>query len=587
MDKRLVGALGRKLSLAPGETATVTFVVAWHFPNLWLPMDVDYNRWQKHVGRFYARRFLSATEVAEHVARNCDALSRQTRLWRDTWYDSTLPYWFLDRTMANTSILATSTAHRFRNGRFYGWEGVGCCNGTCTHVWHYAQAMGRLFPELERDLRQRTDFGTALNLNNGIIRFRGECQSLAEDGLAVDGQAACILRVYREHQVSADDTFLQSLWPRVKLAMNCLVRMDNGKGILEGAQHNTLDSDWWGKIAWISSLYVAAARACEEMAREIGDKAYAAQMRRIGEKGGQGIDRELFNGEYYVQIPDKDHARSVGSHDGCEVDQVLGQSWAYQVGLGRILNEKNVKQALRSLWKYNFTPDVGPFREKNKRGRWFAMAGEGGLLMCSWPKGDAARVQDGNDVYFNECMTGFEYQVAWHMIWEGMVLEGLAITRTIHDRYHALRRNPWNEIECGDHYSRAMASYGVFLAACGFEYHGPKAHIGFAPRLTPENFKCPFTTAEGWGTFWQKRAAGNVNCGINLRWGTLRLKSVSLGIADGATVSTAEVSVGKKQIRAKLKVLDNHALLTFAEKFVLTPEKELHITLTGTNHEKQ
>ena len=55
------------------------------------------------------------------------------------------------------------------------------------------------------------------------------------------------------------------------------------------------------------------------------------------------------------------------------------------------------------------------------------MAGEGGLLMCSWPKGDAARVQQGCDFYFNECMTGFEYQVAGHMIWEGMVQEGLAI----------------------------------------------------------------------------------------------------------------------------------------------------------------
>ena len=30
----------------------------------------------------------------------------------------------------------------------------------------------------------------------------------------------------------------------------------------------------------------------------------------------------------------------------------------------------------------------------------------------------------GFDFYFNECMNGFEYQVAGHMLWEGMVQEG-------------------------------------------------------------------------------------------------------------------------------------------------------------------
>ena len=491
--RKLIGSIARSMALEAGEEGTATFLIAWHFPHLQL----------KDGGRYYAVRFASAAAVAEHAAANSASLFAQTRLWRDTWYDSTLPHWFLDRTLLNASILATSTAHRFATGRFYGWEGVGCCEGTCTHVWHYAHAPARLFPELERDLRKRTDFGTAQDKRTGMINHRGEGY-----GLAVDGQAGCILRAYREHQMSRDGAMLAQLWPRIKLAMQFLINMDRGEGLIEGAQHNTLDQPWFGKIAWLSSLYLAALRACEEMAREVGDAEFAKTAREIFARGSHNLDRELFNGEYYFQIPDKGHVHSVGSHNGCEIDQVFGQSWAFQVSLGRILPAKNVKRALASLWKYNFALDVGPYRRAHKPGRWFAMPGEAGLLMCSWPKGEAVRVQEGCDFYFNECMNGFEYQAAGHMIWEGMVLEGLAVARAVHDRYQPSRRNPWNEIECGDHYARSMASYGVFLAACGYEYHGPKRHSAFAPRLSPENFRAAFTTAEGWGAFSQKDEAG-------------------------------------------------------------------------------
>ena len=474
----------------------------------------------------------------------------------------------------NTSILATTTAHRFATGRFWGWEGVGCCEGTCTHVWHYAHAVARLFPELERDLRKRTDFGTAQDPRTGVINHRGEGA-----GLAVDGQAGCILRAYREHQMSQDGALLKELWPRIKLAMQCLIHMDKGEGLVEGAQHNTLDQPWFGKVAWLSSLYLAALRACEEMAHEVGDAEFAQTAREIFERGSRNLDRELFNGEYYYQIPDKDHVRSVGSHNGCEIDQVFGQSWAFQVGLGRILPEGNVKKALAALWKYNFAPDVGPFRNAHKPGRWYAMAGEAGLIMCTWPQGEAARLQQGFDYYFNECMNGFEYQAAGHMIWEGMVQEGLAVTRAIHDRYHPSRRNPWNEVECGDHYARSMASYGVFLAACGYEYHGPKRHLAFAPRLSPENFRAAFTTAEGWGTFSQKDDAGRRKAVVAVRWGKLALKTLGLLPVAGTKPTAATVTLAGKPVESQLTVADGRATIEFAAEVTIDAGQELTVEL--------
>ena len=334
-----------------------------------------------------------------------------------------------------------------------------------------------------------------------------------------------------------------------------------------------------GKVAWLSSLYLAALRAGEEMAREMGDDAFARQCRTLVEQGRRNVDAKLFNGEYYVQVPDPARRKTVGSYDGCEIDQVFGDSWSTQLGLGPILDPKNVRSALGALWKYNFTPDVGPYRAAYKPGRWYAMPGEGGLLMCSWPRGEAQRVTESYDFYFNECMNGFEYQVAWHMIGAGLVQEGLAITRMIHDRYHASRRNPWNEVECGDHYSRSMASFGVFLRACGFDYHGPKGHLGFAPKLTPENFKCPFTTAEGWGSYAQESQISDFKSQISLQWGRLRLRTVALEVRQGFTPVQVTATIAGKTVPATLALEGNKAAIRFEPELVLISGQAVQITL--------
>jgi len=567
--EKLIGAITKVVPLAPGQTQTVTFVIAWHFPHSGL--DVA----DAKTGNYYGKRFADAPAVAEYVARHYAHLSHQTKLWHRTWQDSTLPRWFLNRTFLNTSILATTTAHRFGTGRFWSWEGVGCCEGTCTHVWHYAQAVGRLFPELERYTREHVDFGVALDAKTGKIGFRGE-----GTGPAVDGQCGRILSVYREHQMSADKRFLKRLWPHVQQAMAFLTRHDkDGNGLLDGAQENTLDAAWYGEIAWISSLYAAALRACEEMATEVGDTDFARFCRRKFEQTKQALETRLFNGEYFIHLPEKGHKTSLGTYGTCHVDQVMGQGWAWQVGLGRVLDRGKTVSALKSLYKYNFAPDIGPFRRHNTAGRPYALEGDGGLIMVTNPKdlphpfGNSKDWQVG---YFNECMSGFEHQAAGHMIAEGLVQEGLAVTRAIHDRYAPQRRNPYNEIECSDHYARAMASYGSFLTLCGFEHHGPKGHLGFAPRLTPHDFRAAFTSAEGWGTFAQKQQAGTLKANIALKYGTLRLNTLALAGTYHAVIAQA----GGQSVSAAVASQNGRVLVTFASGVVLHAGQELAVILS-------
>jgi hypothetical protein len=430
-------------------------------------------------------------------------------------------------------------------------------------------------------LRERTDFGLAM-LPDGAIRFRGENNA----GPAIDAQAGSILRSLREHQMSADDAFLRRVWPGVKRATQWLIAQDgNGDGILEGAQHNTLDTDWYGPVAWLSGLYLAALQAAAVMADERKDRAFAQKCRDILQRGQKKLVAELFDGEYFYNKVDPRRPDTVNSGTGCEIDQVLGQSWAFQVGLPRVLPEKETRTALRSLWRYNFSPDVGPYREKNKPGRWYAVAGEAGLLMCTFPRKDwdyeKAKGGAGKGawaaMYFNECMNGFEHQAAGHMIWEGMVQEGLAVERAVHDRYHASKRNPWNEVECGDHYARSMASYGVFLAACGFTYNGPKGQIGFAPRLTPEDFKAPFTAAEGWGTYSQKSEGRGRRSEIAVKWGQLKLRTLVLAAAKMPAGTT--VTLAGRSVAATRHFEDGSLTVTLAEPVAVTPGRALEVVV--------
>ncbi|HEY3320270.1 MAG TPA: GH116 family glycosyl-hydrolase [Planctomycetota bacterium] len=575
--EKLIGGVGRKFTLAPGAQADATFVVAWYFPQ---PQRKRFTSLvdAPKLKKSYGKRFESATAVAKHVATNFDQLAGQTRLWNRTWYDSTLPYWFLDRTFIPICTLATSTCYHFDSGRFYAFEGVYCCDGTCQHVWNYAQSLARIFPELERDLRARTDFGTAWH-DNGAIDYRGEYGR----HVAHDGQCGVILRAYREHLTAADDSYLKQCWPRIKKSVEFLIGCDGDEnGILEGEQYNTLDAAWFGPMAWISSFYIAALRAGEAMAKDAGDTDFAARCAKIAASGSSELVKSLYNGEYFIHKPDPKHPQATNTNDGCHIDQLMGQAWALQVGLPRIAPVKETLSALESIWKYNFTPDVGPFREKSKikGGRWYAMAGEGGLVMTAFPRGGAEKASGkAFAYYFNEVWTGQEHQVIGHMLWEGMTEKAMILERVLHDRHHASRHNPFNEVECSDHYSRAMSSHGVFTAACGFEYHGPKGYVAFAPRLSPENFKAAFTGAEGWGTFSQKREGQSQRASLDLKWGKLKLKTIALELPANAKPAKVTVTVGGNAVAAQHAVEGSRAMITLAEAANLQAGQVMEIAL--------
>lgn len=583
LGTNLTGALGREVRIAPGEAKVITFLISWYYPNLHHKKSGFHNLKNKENLRYYySSRFSSSTDVANHITSNRHQLIQSTKLWNKTWYNSTLPVWFLDRTFVNTSTLATTSCYRLNDltddpdneGRFYAMEGVYLGHGTCTHVFHYEQALGRIFPGLARQLREQIDYGLSFR-ENGIIGYRGEYSHQGHQdgrGYAVDGHAGTILRTYREHCMSNNYTFLRNNWSKIKKSIEYMITHDMEKGgtadgILEGIQYNTLDRMWYGKNAWISSMYNAALRAGEALASDMGDTAFAKTCGNIAQMGKEHMTKSLFNGEYFINILDLENPESPNSYIGCHIDQVLGQAWAIQAGLPRVLPRPETQMALSSIYKYNFQRDVRDYLKTSeiKNVRFYALPGEAGTMMCTFPRGGAdkapGRVKNEWQKlvigYFSECMTGFTYQAAAHMIGEGLVDEGLEMIKAIHDRYDPAKRNPYNEIEYGNHYTRAMSSFGAFVTASGFTYHGPKGIIGFDPKINPENFQSAFITGAGWGSFSQIRKVGKQIHALELMYGKLRLKNIKVAL--DSNPSTINVNADLNGQPIKLNYLQNNS----------------------------
>jgi non-lysosomal glucosylceramidase len=559
------GSLAARFTLPPKSSRRVRFVITWNFPyyeNYW---NNDSNKVAQEKGlptrwvNYYATQFIDSLVSAHYAMENWDRLFGETLSFKEALYCSDLDPVVIDAVAANLAVIKSPTVARLENGTFYGFEGchanAGCCEGSCTHVWNYAQAVPFLFPALERSMRE-ADYSFNQR-GDGGMRFRLPLPEglTAEDYWVfhpcADGQFGDVLKTYADWKICGDTKWLRKFWPAIKKSIEFAwspsneYRWDPKKtGVLSGRMHHTLDMELYSPDAWLTGFYLAALKAGAEIAEVMGEPETATEYRRIFEKGKAWVDTHLFNGEYYHQLIDlKD--RSIlekfesgsaslsgkvmdaywdAEHqeikyqigEGCEIDQLLAQFHANIYGLGDIFDPAQARTALGALYKYNFKK---PMREAYNPCRVFALNDEAGLVMCAWPEGAQKPVIP--IPYSQEVMTGFEYAAAVLMIQSGLVEEGLQVVAAVRDRYDGEKRNPWNEIECGSNYARSMASYGLLTAFSGFEFDLSKKMIGFNPIRLQNNgsYKVFWSLASGWGMYRQapeKVMLEIINGGIEL-----------------------------------------------------------------------
>ena len=549
--------LGVPFLLQPGQQRLIRIALTWYFPNRYInfeqfgPDRPEWGRSRFWLGNHYATRYGDAQDVFERVRRDWSALREATGAWTGTLAGSGLDDAAVTHFAAQLATVRSPTCFRGADGRFFAFEGVlgastvmwsgssgGSCPLNCTHVWNYAQALAAAFPELERSMRE-TEL-EIMQAPDGYIPHRVIAPTYLRqlwgepiggpDQPALDGMLGTILKAYREYRGGAGIDWLRRYWPNLTRLLRHVDRTWNvdGTGMLSGVQPSTHDIDLTGRNPFMGTLWLAALRAAEEMALLVDDADAGATYRATFSQASEAYDAALFTGEYYAQrlLPGDNTDYQWG--DGCLTDQLIGQWWAHQLDLGYLLPAEHVRTALAAVVRHNLRRGFGDPRDFNRPYRVFADGDDAGLLVCTWPHGGRPAVPIR---YADEVWTGSEYQVAAHCWREGLHQEGRAVLDAVWARYDGRRRNPFNEIECGDHYARSLAGWSALQALAGFAHDGPAGAYTFdRPETT-----VPFLAGSGWG-LWSRE--GNE---LVLRCTRGRLDARRLTVVGGAAEYDASV----------------------------------------------
>ena len=576
-----VGSIGVRLTLEPGQEHTVPFVIAWYFPTITVPRSwggPDTVSWKN----YYATQWKSGLDAAHYTIANLERLENDTRLFQETFFSSTLPAVCLEAVSSQLAILRSTTVVRYPDGTLYGWEGCDLKKrlgyGTCNHVWNYQQAIPYLFADLQRSMLENFMFN-GLCESNGAVIYRmpvgPEAKVNQQGGFtsAADGQFGQICQVYRDWQICGDDEWLMAIWPKTKKALEyAWAAWDKDRdGLLEGSHHNTLDLDFKTPETMCGSLYQAALLAGEQMALYSGDKEAAKEYRRVFESGKKLSDEKLFNGEYYHQMLPAPGGYQLGA--GSISEQIHGQLYARMLGFEDIYSRGNIHKAAASLFKYNY---ISNWYGRINTNRVYSLNGEGGLRIACWPKGGRP---DRPLLYCDETQIGYEYQAAGNLLYEGYILEGLTVIKSIRDRFDGEKRNPFCEIEWGNHYARSMANYNALLALSGFRYSAVEKMLRLTPKVNKDNFRVFFSVDSGWGLTSQKVNSDTMVITVDVKKGKLTVKKLNLTMEQPVkkVAVKSHKQVGAHVQKPEGEYWDSNGMITvlFDETIVVEPGRPL------------
>ena len=573
-DQRCFSSIGCNTTLQPGGTFDHSFIFAWYFPNLYggiehrpdremlnenFSLNVEKTKIQGH---YYNNFFSSHQEVSEYLMARKDDLEEKTRDFLNDFYNSDLPTFVLDQVNSQLNTFVTSSTLT-RNGTFAIREGLTADkpwgpNATIDVSLYGSSSIIALFPELQKSMMRahlliQSEKG---EIHHGLhsdieIEHNGTWGVFHR----VDLVPNYIQIVLRDYFWTGDEDYLREMWPSVKKGIQYIIdeRDKDGDWMpdMEGIMCSYDNFPMYGLASYIQSQWMAAMASSGKAAGILGDIETQELSEKIFRKGTSLMETRLWNGEYFVLS--NDYLGEKGLDDGILTDQLIGQWVAHQSGLGYLFGKDKIKSSLRAVMKNSYREEFG-------------------LRNCSWPEYPEIYPIHETNLWVdqaNTCWSGVELAFASFLIYEGMVIDGEKVIKTVDDRYRDSGLY-WDHQEFGGHYYRPMSAWSILHAYLGLGISDGSYY--FSPKLDREEYRLFFSHGNGTAHYAKK----NDSVSIRVASGSMKLKSLQLENS-GLNSGKPGVFINSRSIEAKLIKKDGIYYIELPDQPVLNQGDILEI----------
>ena len=444
-------ALCSKVTLAPGETKTVRFVLTWYFPN-------HFSKDGRRLGHYYETLFRGAADANAFLRNHRFEAFDKAVAFSKLLYNTDMPAVYPDCWSGHLNTIIKS-AWYLKDGKFGLWEGQGFCGFHTTDITYHASfGLLALFPDLQLGQMR---MGAAFQREDGRVHhcFSPDLDHVNGGYDRVDMNNQFVLMVLRDYLYTGDRDYLKEMWPHVIRAIDAIGTLDSdGDGLPDrDTKRNTYDAwNFSGTPVYISILWLAALKAAAQMADETGDAVRADAWRDLLKTGLASLEKRLWNGTYYDLWQSGDE-----KDESLMTDQLDGEWFLRAAGIGGNLPDDRIRAVLRVILEQNFEPDSG-------------------LINATCPAGRRTTLYSNKNCQTEAVWTGIGYLTAALCLRVGLRGDANALVTAIHDnqaRFGAL----WDHWECGHHYTRPMSSWTTLTAALGLQVDAARKILRLEP----------------------------------------------------------------------------------------------------------
>lgn len=390
----LAGAIALRITLAPGEQRTVPMVIAWDFPVIEFG---EGRRWLRRYTDFYGSNGNNAWAIARDGLAHAEQWSNAIDAWQAPYAnDVTKPAWY--RGMLFNELYALADGGTFWGRREDAPRGekpsfamLECYDyayyGTLDVRFYGSLPLLKFWPEIDKQVLR--SFAATVNATlddlglwvwktdqtgKPVLHVRKRTGAVPHD-LGVpeadpffavnepgwqdtndwkDLNPKFVLMVYRDYKLTGatDKAFLRETYPAVKAALEYLRQFDHGRGVPENSGYPDQTYDSWvvsGVSAYSGGLWLAALRAAEQIALELGESEQAAHYHAMLDTARKNYIDTLWNGQYFR------YDGSGNYRDAIQADQLAGPWYARMLGLGDILPTTMLHTTMQTIYTHNVT----------------------------------------------------------------------------------------------------------------------------------------------------------------------------------------------------------------------------------------